>query len=312
MKKLFTIMLSCVCLLGSAIGFTACGGEKNITVITRDGTSGTREAFETKVTDGNGNYLEMKPNGQKVSYTTEKAINASSTGTVLTKVASDKNAIGYVSLGSVNNSVKVVSVNGVAPSSETVLDGSYQIQRPFVVMTNANVELTDLAADFLLYLKSGAVEAHAEKTGCIFLADPAQRANEGEEAIPVGTYQVKSSLPAGGKLVVTGSTSMQIFMEQAMLGYANLYGREVSDIFDAMRLNGSSAGRKDVNADQQGNVIGMSSASVHEEGINSFNICLDAVAVIVNVANESVNDLTLAQLYDIYTGKVTKFSELNN
>ena len=72
----------------------------------------------------------------------------------------------------------------------------------------------------------------------------------------------------------------------------------------------SDLGKKDVHDDANGNVIGLSSASVKEDGINSFNVCLDAVAVIVNKSNDKVNDLTLEQLYDIYTGKVTKFSEV--
>lgn len=311
-KKILTILLSAVLTIGSALGLTACGGEKNISVIARTGGSGTREAFETNVTDGNGNYLEMKIDGNKVSHTTTKAEFVDGTGVVLTKVASDKNAIGYVSLSSVNDSVKLVSVNGVTPSTETVLDGSYKIQRPFVIMTNANVELTERAADFLSYLKSDVMSEHATAAGCIYLADPTQRANEGEAAIPVETYEAKATLPSGGKIVISGSTSMELLISEAMIGYAEIYGRSVNDVFETLELQGSSQGKKDVKADKTGNVIGLSSASVKEADINAFNVCLDAVAVIVNNANEEVNDLTLAQLYDIYTGKVRKFSELNN
>ncbi len=312
MKKLLTLLLSCVLMICGAIGLTACGGEKNISVIARSGSSGTREAFETIVTDGNGNYLEMKIDGKKTSFTTQKAAFVDSSGVVLTKVTSDKNAIGYVSLSSVNESVKVVKVNGVAPSTSTVLDGSYKIQRPFVIMTSTTTKLTDVAADFLLYLKSEVMSEHAANAGCIYLADPAQRANEGETAIPVENYEVKSALPSGGKITLSGSTSMELLISEAMKGYAKLYGKSVNEVFEALDLQGSSQGKKDVKADKTGSVIGMSSASVQEEGINAFNVCLDAVAVIVNSANEAVSDLTLTQLYDIYTGKITKFSELNN
>ena len=169
--------------------------------------------------------------------------------------------------------------------------------------------LTDIAADFLLYLKSEASETHAEEAGCIYLADETKRANEGETAIPVVEYTVKSSLPAGGKITVNGSTSMEKFIKKAMSGYATLYGRKADDLF-TLDLQGSSVGKKAVLDDKNGNVIGLSSASVKEEGINSFNVCLDAVAVIVNKANEKLNDLTIAQLYDIFSGKVTKFSEI--
>lgn len=311
-KKLATILLSAVLAIGGAFGLAACGGEKDITVIARHIGSGTREAFDRAVTDGNGNYLEMKGADGTAYFTTDTADLQSETGNVMSKVVSDKNAIGYISLGSVNDTFKVVTIDGVAPSATTVLDGTYTIQRPFVVMTNATVTLNDLAADFLLYLKSAASEAHATAAGCIYLANPAQRANEGEAAIPVEDYQVKPALPAGEKITVNGSTSMEKFIKNAMSGYASLYGRNVDDIFNALDLKSSSVGKAAVKSDKNGSVIGLSSASVKEAGINSFNVCLDAVAVIVNNANEAVNNLTLAQLYGIYTGKIKKFSELNN
>lgn len=309
MKKLLTNLLSCFLLVTGAVGLTACGGADNITVVAREQGSGTREAFDKVVTDGKGNFLEMKVDGKKVYKTTSKADIQKETGNVMSKVASDKNAIGYISLGSVNDTIKVVNVNGVTPSSKTVLDSSYAIQRPFVIMTSSNVTHTDLAADFLLYLKSEASEKHAEEAGCIYLSDEKKRANEGETAIPVLEYEVKSSLPAGGKITVNGSTSMEKFIKKAMSGYATLYGRTADEIF-TLDLQGSSVGKTAVQNDKNGNVIGLSSASVKEEGINSFNVCLDAVAVIVNSANEKVNDLTIAQLYDIFSGKVTKFSEI--
>ena len=112
MKKLLTILLSCLLLVTGAVGLTACGGEKNITVVARHQGSGTREAFDTVVTDGNGNFLEMKVDGKKVYKTTSNADIQKETGNVMSKVASDKNAIGYISLGSVNNTIKVVNVNG--------------------------------------------------------------------------------------------------------------------------------------------------------------------------------------------------------
>ena len=310
MKKVLTMLLSCILLVCGAVGLSACGGEKDITVVARTQGSGTREAFDKVVTDGNGNYLEMKINGDRHFFTTDKAVVQEKTGPVMSKVASDENAIGYISLGSVNDTIKVIKVNGVAPSAETVLDGSYQIQRPFVIMTSSEVQLTDLAADFLLYLKSEDSKQHADEAGCIYLSDPSMRANEGEPAIPVVEYEVKSSLPSGDKIKVSGSTSMQLFIENAMSEYAALYGRKVETIFENLDLKGSSVGKKDVHDDTNGNVIGLSSASVKEDGINSFNVCLDAVAVIVNKSNDKVNDLTLEQLYDIYTGKVTKFSEV--
>ena len=309
MKKFLAVLLASVAIVSMAIGFTACGGEKNITVVVREAGSGTREAFDKVVTDGE-HYLEEKDaNGQKVYNTTDKADIQKETGNVMTKVANDVNAIGYVSLGSVNDTVKVVRVEGVAPSATTVLDGSYKIQRPFVIMTNSDVTLTARASDFLTYLKSEASEDHADEAGCIYLSNPAMRANVGETAIPVEDFTAEATLPEGDKIVINGSTSMEKFIKNAMEGYADLYGTTADAIF-TLDLQGSSVGKSAVKNDNAGNVIGLSSASVAEDGIDSFNVCLDAVAVVVNNNNETVNDLTLAQLYDIFSGQITKFGEL--
>jgi len=307
MKRTLTSLLICVLALCGTASFSAC--EKNITVIARDQGSGTREAFDRVVTDGNGNYLEMKIDDKTVYKTTDKADLQKETGNVMSKVASDKNAIGYISLGSVNDTLKVVKVNGVAPSADTVLDGSYAIQRPFVIMTNSDATLTPVTADFLQYLKSAEAKAHADNAGCVYLSKPEQRANAGETPIPVENYEVKSALPSGGVITVNGSTSMEKFIKSAMSSYAALYGKKANEIF-TIDLQGSSIGKEAVKNDKNGNVIGLSSASVNEKGIDSFNVALDAVAVVVNNANTEINDLTLKQLYDIFSGKITKFSEI--
>ena len=311
MKKTVKFMLTAVMAITCACGAAACGGnvEKNITVVAREQGSGTREAFDKVVTDGT-HYLEEKDeNGSKVYNTTLSASIQTKTGTVMTSVANDKTAIGYISLGSVDDTIKVVTVEGVAPSAQTVLDGSYKIQRPFVIMTNATVTLTERAADFMNYLYSSKMETHSETAGCIFLEDPAMRANEGKEGIAVGTYEKLESLPAGDKIVIRGSTSMENLINQAAKGYADEYAVDATTIFD-IQLEGSSVGRKAVEDDTKGNVIGLSSASVNQDNVNSFNVCLDAVAVIVNKENTDINNLTLHQLYDIFSGKITKFSEI--
>lgn len=310
MKKLLTMIVSLALMVLCVPGLTACNNvEKNITVVAREQGSGTREAFDKVVTDGNGNFLEMSVDGKKVYGTTSNADIQKETGNVMSKVASDVNSIGYISLGSVNETVKVVKVNGITPSAETVLDGSYAIQRPFVVMTSSVTTLNPITADFLLYLKSGASEQHANDAGCIYLADPAKRANAGEAAIPVEEFEAKAELPVGGKITINGSTSMEKFIKKAMSGYAALYGKTADELF-TLDLQGSGMGKSAAKGDKNGNVIGLSSASVKEEGINSFNVCLDAVAVIVNTGNASINDLTLKQLYDIFSGNVAKFSEI--
>lgn len=312
-KSLFAIVLTLSCVFGLA----SCGkdssetgsAEKNITVVVREQGSGTREAFDKVVTDGEHFLEEKDADGNKVYNTTDTAIQQTKTGTVLSSVASDKNAIGYISLGSLDDSVNVVSVDGVVPSEATVLDGTYKIQRPFVVMTNSNVTLNPITADFMNYLKSADTEKHATKAGCIFLEDSTKRANEGSDPIEVGKFTKQASLPKGGKIIVRGSTSMEKFINAATKAYAELYGTAPEDIFD-IQLEGSSVGRKAVEDDTNGNVIGLSSASVSQDDITSFNACLDAVVVIVHKENTDITNLTLNNLYDIFSGKITKFSEI--
>lgn len=309
MKKILSFWLALI-LAAGLFSLTACGkGEKKITVVIREQGSGTREAFDKVVTDGERFLEETDDEGKKVYHSVKDAIQQTKTGTVLSSVMSDKNAIGYVSLGSLNSDVNTVKVNGVLPGEETVLDGTYKIQRPYVIMTSATVNPTVRNADFLLYLKSSAAKAHAEAAGCIFLTDASKRANEGASPIEVVAYEKQASLPTGDKIVIRGSTSTEKFITSAAKGYAELYGVNASDIFD-IQLEGSSVGRKAVKEDKKGNVIGLSSAAVMESGINSFNVCVDAIAVIVNRENTAVTDLTLKELFDIFSGKITKFREL--
>ena len=212
MKKFLTLAL----VLLTIFAFASCGGsEKNISVIVREQGSGTREAFDKVVTDGTHFLEEKDADGKKVYNTTSTAIQQTKTGTVLSAVASDKNAIGYISMGSVNDTINVIKVNGVAQSEETVLSGEYKIQRPFVLMTKKGQTMTERAADFMNYLKSNASAAHSESAGCIFLSDPAKRANEGAEAIAVTTFSKQATLPAGDKIVIRGSTSMEKFINSA-------------------------------------------------------------------------------------------------
>lgn len=305
--KALGMLLAGILVLAAA----SCGKkEKNITVVIREQGSGTREAFDTVVTDGK-QYLEEKVDGKKVYRSSKNAVTQTKTGLVLSAVAADPNAIGYISLGSVNDTVNTVRVGGVAASEETVLDGSYAIQRPFVVMTKKGQTLTARTADFLRYLKSAAAESAAKDAGCIWLSDPAKRANAGAAPIPVETYEKLASVPAGEKIVIRGSTSMEKVITGAAKNYVALYGVNAEDLFD-IELEGSSVGRKAAESDTAGNVIGLSSAAVAQEDIDSFNLCLDAVAVIVNKSNTTVTDLTLAQLYAIFSGSVTKFSALGD
>ncbi len=302
-----------ITLIGSFLAFvifaTGCKTEKCITVVVREQGSGTREAFDKVITDGEHFLEERDEENRKLYNTTLNAIQQTKTGTVISTVASDVNAIGYISVGSVSSHVKAVSVNGVFPTEQTVLNGKYMIQRPFVIMTSSEIPLTERTADFMKYLKSEAAADHVAKAGCVFLRDPKRRANSGKGTIDINEYEKKDFLPGDGKIVIRGSTSVEKVIMSAAKAYAELYGVVPEDIFD-VQLEGSSVGKKAVENDKTGNIIGLSSASVDENGIDSFNICLDAVAVVVNNENTYVNDLTVEQLYGIFSGSITKFYEI--
>ncbi len=308
MKRLSVIFL-CLFFVVCCIATSSCKRvEKEISVIVREKGSGTREAFDRVVTDG-VRYLEESIDGKKIYHTTLKAIELTKTGTVLYSVASDKNAIGYVSLGALNDSVKTVKIEGYAPTPESILRGKYTIQRPFVVMTNATITLSDRVQDFMEYLYGEDTRIHSEAADGIFLTDPLKRVNWGDEPLPIREYKKKAFLPMGDKIIVRGSTSVEKFINSAAKRYAELYSVKAEEVFD-IQLEGTSVGRRAVSEDKKGNVIGLASATVCQEGIKSFNACLDGVAVIVNKANERVSNLTLKQLYDIFSGKINYFREL--
>ncbi len=283
--------------------------EKHITVITREQGSGTREAFDRMVTDGNGKYLEMQnAQGKKVYNTTDRADIQKETGNVISKVSTDRYAIGYISIGSLNTTVKTVAINGVMPTAKNVITGGYPLSRPFVIMTSSVIPLTERTADFLLYLKSDEVSVHADEAGCIFVADPVKRATSGGTPVPVARFTPQPALPAGEKVVINGSTSIERFIKKSMAGYAKVYGKGADELF-TLDLQGSSVGKTAVKNDKKGNVIGLSSATVNEAGVDSFNVCMDGVAVIVH-RESPLQDVTLAQLYAIYAGEVITFAEI--
>lgn len=300
----FLSLLLSVLMLGSCTGV-----QKHITVVVREQGSGTREAFDRVVTDGVHFLEEKDENGKKVYNSQKTAIQQTKTGTVLWTVSSDPNAIGYVSIGSVNDSVRLISIDGVFPSEESVLSGEYKIQRPYVIMTSEKTVLTDRAADFLAYLESDAARVACDAADCIFLSDADMRGGEGNAPIEVAEYVKQPSMPVGDKIVVRGSTSVEKVIMSAAKAYADMYGVNAEEIFD-IQLEGSSVGRKAVLSDARGNVIGLSSASVSEEGIRSFNLCVDAIGVVVNKENTKINDLSLAELYGIFSGQIIKFDEL--
>lgn len=287
-KILISVLLVCAMAL---VAFTACGknAEKDINVIGRDSASGTREAFESLIKNSDGTKLEGKM--------TQKAEELEATSAVIAKVQSNKTAIGYISLGSLDDSVRAVKVNGVAPTVENVQNGSYVLYRPFVIITNKTLtegdNLTAATKDFLNYLKSDKASKIVADNGFVPNTD---------------NNQTFSSDKSAGTVIIRGSTSVEKVMTILMDGYKKLNPNVTFDI----NCQGSGAGRTAAKDDTAGNVIGMSSSAIKAEDAGyfaQFDLAQDAVVVIVNKAN-TVDNLTIQNLYDIYTGAVTRFSEI--
>lgn len=306
MKKLKILSLVCALLL--TLPLSSCHPvRKQITVVIREAGSGTREGFDLSVTNGVHFLQERDESGKKIYRSARDAVVQTKSGAVLSSVAYDRNAIGYLSVSSVSDLVKVVSVNGILPTDEAVASRAYPITRPYVIMTTRARPLSPLAADFLHFLKSEHGRTYAAEAGCVFLADPSARANPDAAPIPIVDYEPQSVLPAG-KLLIRGSTSLERLITSAARAYAALYGGNASELFD-LQLEGSSIGQKSVENDLSGNVIGLSSVAVNADGIESFNLCLDAIAVVVHPEN-TVSDLTLDELYAIFSGEIRHFDEL--
>ncbi|MEG2541406.1 MAG: substrate-binding domain-containing protein [Clostridia bacterium] len=302
MKIVATIL--CVAVIGAmAVGLTACnGGEKNILVISREDGSGTRDAFDGLVKNADNASLKKDANGN--DYTSSPLVKSaeilSKTGDVITKVSSTKTAIGYISLGSLNDTVKAVSINGIVASAKTVLDGAYALKRPFVIVTSNSVAMTAATADFLKYLSSS--EAQKIVTAEKYVEQASK------------TAYIAPTTALSDTIVIKGSTSIDKLMDGLIANYRSLGGAKVSDIVFEKDAQGSSYGLSAAKGDTTGNVIGMSSSAIKSADATSLNqitIALDAVAVIVN-NNNSLTNITIAQLYDIYTGAITKYSQLSS
>ena len=258
--------------------------DQDITVISREDGSGTRGAF-IELTG----VEEKNADGQKVDNTTEAAAIQSSTNGVMTAVANDETAIGYISLGSLNDSVKAVKVGGVDASAETVKDGSYTLARPFNIVTNG--EATDpVAVDFIAYCLSKDGQALATEEGYV--------GSEGEDY---------TSAQPEGKITVGGSTSVSPLMEKLIEAYKTVNPNAELELLTSDSTTGVSG------ALDGSYTIGMASRDLKdsetEGGAVATVLALDGIAVVVNPANP-VEDLTVDQIKGIYTGELTVWSDL--
>ena len=135
------------------------GNDEEIIVVSRESGSGTRGAFEEIL------KIEKEVEGKKISGLVETALQAEGTGAVKANVASKTNAIGYVSLGYIDETIKTVQVEGADPTAENITAGTYPVARPFVLVTKGEISETDQA--FLDFVMSSEGQAEAEKDGYI-------------------------------------------------------------------------------------------------------------------------------------------------
>lgn len=282
-SKILSVLAAAVL---SAAMLASCGaGDDTIAVISREDGSGTRSAF-IELTG----VEEKDADGNKTDKTTKEAAICKSTDVVLTQVAGDENSIGYISLGSLNDSVKAVKVDGVEPTTENVENGSYKIVRPFNIVVNDG-GLSDAAQDFENYILS--------KEGQEIIGKDYIMANKSAEAY--------AATDAEGKVVVAGSSSVTPVMEKL----AEAYMKVNSKVTVEVQGSDSSTGVKSA---QDGTCdIGMASRELKSEetGISSVVIAQDAIALIVHKDNE-VDDLTLDQIKAIYTGSTTAWGDITD
>ena len=256
-----------------------------ITVISREDGSGTRGAF-IELTG----VEEKNADGQKVDNTTVDAAIANSTNNVMQGVQADETAIGYISMGSLNDTVKAVTVDGVEPTADNVKNGSYTLARPFNIVTNGE-PTNELTVDFIGYIMGADGQAVISDKG--YIGDDAAAAFE-------------SAQPAG-KLVVAGSSSVSPVMEKLIEAYQAVNPNAEIEL----QTSDSTTG---VNSAIDGTCdIGMASRELKDSetgaGAVSTAICMDGIAVIVNNAN-SLTGLTKEQIKGIYVGEVTEWSEV--
>jgi len=298
MKKFFMVIATVLCLTVGLTSFAACQPNDEILVVSRESGSGTRDAFDSLIKNEAGDSLSKKADGTKYDAIVKTANIQNSTGNVMTKVSTVKNAIGYISLGSLNSTVKAITVNGIAANAANVLNGTYKLQRPFVIATNKNAVLTEATADFVKYLQSS--QAQAVVTS-----------NKYVEQASKSTY-VAPEKAISGRVVIKGSTSIDPLMDKLIADYQKIGGSKVNGVEFLKDAQGSSQGVTAAVEDTTGTVIGMSSSKIKDNyapSLKQFNIALDAVAVIVNNSN-SIKNLTIANLYDIYTGAIKSFSNI--
>lgn len=257
---------------------------EDITVISREDGSGTRGAF-IELTG-----VESKNDaGEKVDNTTEEAQVVNSTAVVLTTVANDPYAIGYISLGALNDTVKAISVDGAEPTVDNIKSGSYTLSRPFNVATKGESD-NPVVNDFMAYIMSEEGQAIVSEEGYIAVDDV--KPFEGTEP--------------EGHIVVGGSSSVSPLMEKLIEAYLKVNTKADVEIQSSDSTTGMT------NTIEGSYDIGMASRELKQEeldgGLVNTVIATDGIAIIVNKENP-VTDLSKDMIKSIYTGEATTWAD---
>lgn len=255
---------------------------KTISVVTREEGSGTRDAF-TELTG-----VLVKDGDNKTDNTTTSAVTINSTEAVITNVKDNEAAIGYISLGSLNDTVKALKIGGVEATADNVKSGDYAVSRPFNIAYKG--ELSDVAQDFVDYIMSSDGQKIVSDNGYVTVSENA-------------AYSGKKP---SGKISVAGSSSVSPVMEKL----AEAYQKVNTNAKVETQTSDSSAGMQSAMGGTCD--IGMASRDLKDEEKSALKvetIAKDGIAVIVNNAN-TCDDLTLDQVKSIYTGETTVWSDI--
>ena len=283
MKKKFLAIVTAALIGTTAFASVASAASGSIDVISREDGSGTRGAFIELF------GIEEEENGEKVDKTTDEASITNSTSVMMSSVANDANAIGYISLGSLNDTVKAVKIDGAEASVDNVKNGSYKVVRPFNIVLGKKA--SDAANDFVSYIMSAEGQKIVQDKGYIPVDEAA------------ASYKATG---AKGKVVVGCSSSVSPVMEKLKEAYQAVN----SDVEVEIQTSDSTTGMQ--NAIDGVCDIGMASRelkdSEKEAGLTPTVIAMDGIAVVVNNDNPT-DELSSDQVKSIFTGDVLTWDE---
>ncbi len=297
MKKLKKFLAVCLTMVLMGTMLTSCGGSGDDTaaegdggasgaihVVTREDGSGTRGAFIELF-----GIEEKDDSGEKIDRTIDTAEVTNSTSVMMQTIAGNESAIGYISLGSLNDTVKALKVDGVEATAENVKSGDYKVSRPFNIVTKDGV--SDAAKDFIAYIMS----------------EEGQKIVEEENYISEGNEGAFESNGAKGEVTISGSSSVTPVMQKL----AEEYMKVNADVKINVQQSDSTTGITD--AIEGVSDIGMASREVTEDelaqGLTAQAIALDGIAVIVN-NNSPLAEITSESVLGIYTGTITDWADV--